>query len=292
VNRREFLWSGSAFLAAPSLGGEAASRGEAAPSAAIRDYESASGGRVGVHAEHVRSGVKLAWRAHERFVMCSTFKASLAACVLSRVDAGQEHLDSLVSYRASDMQDYAPVAQANLAKGVLSVGAMCKAAVELSDNTCANLLLSRIGGPGALTRFWRTLGDRTTRLDEPEPYLNRTPPGGVRNTTTPASMAFILRRLVLESALSETSRSTLTEWLIGCQTGGNRLRAGLPKEWRVGDKTGNNGNDAAGDIAVVWPNPDSPIIVCVYTRYGSPTSGQLESVFAAIGRTLGTRFSS
>ena len=41
--------------------------------------------------------------------------------------------------------------------------------------------------------------------------------------------------------------------MLGCQTGDNRLRAGLPKGWRIGDKTGNNGKDAAGDIAVAWP---------------------------------------
>ncbi len=28
------------------------------------------------------------------------------------------------------------------------------------------------------------------------------------------------------------------------------LRADLPKGWRVGDNTGDNGKDAAGDIAV------------------------------------------
>jgi beta-lactamase class A len=297
TRRHALLWTGGAFVGAPlsrALGTQtSASRSLSnadAESAAISEYERSSGGHIGLYAENIRTGQRLAWRADERFVMCSTFKASLAACVLSRVDRAQDDLNGLIHYGAADMQDWhAPVAQANLARGFLSTREMCKAAVEQSDNTCANLLLTRIGGPAALTAFWRNLGDRVTRLEDSEPLLNRTPPGGVRDTTTPAAMATTLRRLVLGRILSQASRNLLTEWLVGCQTGANRLRAGLPGSWVIGDKTGNNGKDAAGDIAVGWPRADVPIIMCVYTRGGSPSSAQLDSAFAGIGRFIGTR---
>ena len=245
-----------------------------------------------MHAENVRTGATIAWRADERFVMCSTFKASLAACVLGRVDHREDDLGALVSFGPDDIQDWhAPVAKANLTKGALAVGDLCRGAVEESDNTCANLLLARIGGPAALTAFWRRCGDRVTRLDEPEPFLNRTPPGGIRNTTTPAALAGTLGRLVLGRVLSRPSRAALTEWLVGCRTGADRLRAGLPTTWIVGDKTGNNGADAAGDIAVVWPRADAPIVICVYTRGGTPTAEQFKAVFAGIGRSVGEQLS-
>jgi beta-lactamase class A len=285
LNRRDFLWSGSAFLAA-------ASRAQAAPIAAISAYETSSGGHIGVYAENIRTGAKLSWRADERFVMCSTFKASLAACVLSRVDRGQDSLETLISYGATDIQDwYAPVAKANLPQGFLSVREMCRAAVEESDNTCANLLLSRVGGPSALTAFWRKNGDQVTRLDDPEPFLNRTPLGDARDTTTPVAMAQTLRRFVLGRVLSEPSRATFTEWLVGCRTGANRLRAGLPTTWVIGDKTGNNGNDAAGDIAVVWPKANFPIVICVYTRGGTPSAQQVDSAFSGLGRFVAAQLS-
>ena len=102
-------------------------------------------------------------------------------------------------------------------------------------------------------------------------------------------MASTLRRLVLERILSEASRSTFTQWLLGCQTGANRLRAGLPATWVIGDKTGNNGKDAAGDIAVAWPKNAVPIVICAYTRGGAPSSQQLDSAFAGIGRFVGMR---
>lgn len=258
---------------------------------ALEAYERDTGGRVGVYAENLATGARIAWRADERFVMCSTFKASLAALVLTRVDHGRDHLAEMILYGRRDIVDdwYAPVAKANLAKGALSVADMCQAAVEQSDNTCANLLLARVGGPAALTAFWRATGDGVTRLDHTEPVLNRSRPGDPHDTTTPAAMAGNLRRFVLGKALSPPSRARLTGWLLGCKTGDDRLRAGLPRAWRIGDKTGNNGRDAAGDIAVAWPRPDAPVLICVYVQGGSPTPARIALVFAEIGRMAATR---
>lgn len=250
-------------------------------------YEHATGGRVGVYARDLMSGRSLAWRADERFVMCSSFKASLVACVLRRVDRGQERLDRIITYGAEDFVGYAPVARDNLAKGGLSVVEMCKAAVEVSDNTCANKLLASIGGPRAMTAFWRGLGDDVTRLDHNEPELNRSKPGDPHDTTTPRAMAGTLQRLVLGDVLTAASRQRLTDWMIACQTGADRLRSGLPRAWRIGDKTGNNGADAAGDIAVAWPAPDRPILIATYVQGGTPTPRQIADVFAAVGRRVG-----
>jgi len=281
LNRRDFLWG------APALVAGAARGQDSSPAPVITQYEAASGGRIGFYARNIRTRQTMSWRSDERFVMCSTFKASLASLILHRVDQHQDDLEALIAYGPSDMQDwYAPVAKANLAKGVMTVQEMCAAAVQHSDNTCASLLLTRVGGPLALTAFWRRLGDVTTRLDDAEPLLNRTPLGGVRDTTTPRAMAEILQKLVLGDVLSAGSRRTLVAWLVGNTTGDNRLRAGLPTTWITGDKTGNNGKDAAGDIAVTWGTPTAPIIIAAYTRGGTPTAAQFEAVFRDIGRLV------
>ena len=285
IDRRTVLTAGPLALAAwPALA--------EAPQATMQALERRTGGRIGLYAHNLNTGAKLAWRADERFVMCSTFKASLAACVLARVDRGAEHLDRMVAYGAKDLFDYAPAAKANLAKGAMSVSDMCQAAVELSDNTCANLLLASVGGPRALTAFWRSTGDAVTRLDHNEPVLNRSPPGDPHDTTTPAAMAGNLNRFVLGKVLAPASRQRLTDWMLGCKTGDNRLRAGLPKTWKVGDKTGNNGKDAAGDIAVAWPGPGAPVLICAYTQGGAPSAATLDAVFAEIGRMAGQRLHS
>jgi beta-lactamase class A len=268
----------------------------AAPADAISGFftrhEQVTGGHFGFYAHQLQSGRSLAWRADQRFVMCSTFKMSLAACVLARVDQGREHLDRFVHFGPEDLQPYAPAARQNIAKGGMSVAAMCHAAVALSDNTCANVLLSGIGGPAALTRFWRETGDPLSRLDHNEPMLNRTPSGGVDDTTTPAAMAGNVRRFLLGDLLTPLSRQMLTGWMLDCQTGLDLLRAGLPG-WRVADKTGNNGNDALGDLAMAslpGSPPGQEIVICVYTRGGTTTTDSLRPVFADIGRLVARSF--
>jgi beta-lactamase class A len=281
LNRRTLLAAASSFAIWPVTAQEAPP--------ALATYERETGGRIGLYAENLATGARIAWRADERFVMCSTFKASLAAFELARVDRGEEHLEAMIPFGANDLQPYAPVARQHLAKGEMSVADMCEGAVELSDNTCANLLLARIDGPAALTAFWRSIGDTITRLDHNEPELNRSPPGDPHDTTTPSAMAGNLQRLVLGKVLSPQSRDRLTGWMLDCKTGGNRLRAGLPKQWKVGDKTGNNGKDASGDIAIAWPKPDVAILICAYTQGGSPSSAQLDTVFAEAGRMVAQR---
>ncbi|HUO20529.1 MAG TPA: serine hydrolase, partial [Steroidobacteraceae bacterium] len=166
LRRRTILLTLPTLIAWPALAREAPDE--------LLAYERDTGGRVGLYAENLATGRRISWRAHERFVMCSTFKASLAAMVLAHVDRGQEELLQTISYGPGDVPDwYAPVARKNLAKGVMSVVDMCAAAVEYSDNSCANLLLARVGGPAALTAFWRSIGDAVTRLDHNEPMLNR-----------------------------------------------------------------------------------------------------------------------
>src|ERR1700709_2206955 len=279
IDRRTFLVAASGLMISPALA-------EDAPPA-LAAYERDTGGRIGVYAENLSTGAKIAWRADKRFVMCSTFKASLAAFVLARGDNGEDRVDGMVAYGPKDIEEYAPVAKHNLPQGAMSVADMCEAMVELSDNTCANALLARVGGPAALTEFWRRAGDTVSRLDHNEPELNRSPPGDPHDTTTPAAMAGNLRRFLLGTVLTPSSRAQLTQWMVDCKTGNNRLRGGVPADWKIGDKTGNNGKDASGDIAIAWPTSGGPVLVTAYAQGGSPTPQQLEAVFKEIGAMVG-----
>jgi beta-lactamase class A len=279
ISRRAVLTAFPAFYASTALADEAASF--------LARKEHQTGGRIGLYARNVSTGRTMSWRADERFVMCSTFKMTLVACVLSRVDHGEEQLSRFIRYGEAQLSNYAPLARENLAHGGMTVEAMCQAAIEVSDNTCADLLLASVGGPAALTRFWRAEGDEVTRLDNTEPRLNFSPPGNPRDTTTPAAMARDLQRFLLGDALSPTSRGRLTGWMLNCQTGGALLRSGLPQGWKVADKTGNNGADALGDIAVAWTAPNRPVLICVYAQGGHPAPNLLPPVFAGVGRLVG-----
>ena len=197
--------------------------------------------------------------------MCSTFKFLAAAAVLKRVDEGKEKLDRFVRYDAKDILEYAPVTKAHLKDGGMTLGALCAAAIEQSDNTAGNLLLDAIGGPAGLTNFARSLVTMMTRLDRKEPELNSAIPGDERDTTTPAAMCSDMQRLLLSDVLSESSRHLLEDWLRRNETGALMIRAGVPKDWSVGDKTGRGANGATNDIAILRPPGRAPILVAIYS---------------------------
>jgi beta-lactamase class A len=150
--------------------------------------EARVGGRIGVAALDTGSGKRVEYRAEDRFPMCSTFKFLAAAAVLKSVDEKKDKLDRFVSYDATQILEYAPVTKAHLKDGGMTLGALCAAAIEQSDNTAGNLLLDAFGGPSRLTNFVRNLGDSVTRLDRKEPELNSAIPGDERDTTAPAAM--------------------------------------------------------------------------------------------------------
>jgi len=250
-------------------------------------YEKGCGGRLGVHIFCPETGAALTWRGNERFLMCSSFKASLVACVLARCDRDEDELTTRLPFLDSDFtaSAWAPVARKNRDAGSLSLAALCAGAVTASDNVCANMLLRHIGGPAALTHFWRESGDEITRLDAYEPELNRPSADAAANTTSPVAMARTLHRLVHGTLLHPNSAALLRSWMISCNTGTHRLRAGLPPHWISGDKTGNNGQDIAADIAFAAPDPGigKSLIIAVYTAGGTPDETRFRNVFHDLG---------
>ncbi|HEY2710815.1 MAG TPA: class A beta-lactamase [Caulobacteraceae bacterium] len=273
-----------AGAAASLCSGLAAARN---PFAAI---EAKVGGRLGVFALDTATGAKLAYRADERFPMCSTFKAMAVAALLKRVDAGKERLDRFVPFGQADLLSYAPVSKAHIAAGGMKLAELCAAAIEFSDNTAANLILKSIGGPAGWTKFVRSLGDGASRLDRNEPTLNTSIPGDPRDTTTPAAMAHDLSATLLGQALSPASRDQLKTWMLATQTGLARLRAGFPTAWQVGDKTGTGDHASTNDIAVAW-TPRGPIVVaCYLTGPEAATSAAREAAIADVGRVVAETF--
>jgi beta-lactamase class A len=279
IARRQFLQvSGLALasLAGGSVWAKGVGKAKDDLSARWAAIERGSGGRLGVMLLDTGSGRRTGYRQDERFPMCSTFKFLLAAAVLKQVDAGKFGLSARVPIALSDLLGNSPTTEQHVGTYGLNVAELCQATLIWSDNAAANLLYPLIGGPTALTAFLRTIGDPSTRSDRLEPMLNDFGPGELRDTTTPAAMAGNLQRILLGDVLSPASRRQLTDWLIDNRTGNARLRAGLPSDWKIGDKTGGNGEDTANDIAIVWPSGGrAPLLLASYLNGAKvDTAGQ------------------
>ena len=286
---RRSVLAASLFMAASAapLGRVfAQARQKAGPVEQLAVLERRHGGRLGVAVLDVDSGRRINHRGEERFPMCSTFKWLAAAHVLARVDRGEERLARRVVFGKADLVAYSPVTEQHIGAPGMTMAALCDAAITLSDNTAGNLLLASFGGPAGLTEFARSLGDTHTRLDRIEPELNEAIPGDPRDTTTPAMMLADMRTLLLGDALSAASRKQLGDWLVANRTGDERLRAGFPPGWRVGDKTGTSGNGIANDVAIAWPPGRGPLLVAAYYDGRDATSEQRNAVLADVGRIV------
>jgi len=258
--------------------------------AEFAEIERRVGGKLGVAAVDTGSGATLRFRDEERFPLCSTFKLVLVGAVLARVDAGKERLDRTIAFGEDALLEHAPTTRARVHEGAMSVEALCEAAILVSDNTAANLLLDTIGGPAGLTAYFRSLGDSVSRLDRNEPTLNTAIPGDPRDTTTPGAMVNTMKRLLVDDALSPTSRGQLVSWMEACGTGRERLRAGLPGGWRAGDKTGTGLHGATNDVAIAWPPGRPPVLLAVYALGADAPQERLNAALAEVATTAARHF--
>jgi len=250
-----------------------------------RAIEAAVGGRLGVAVLDTASGRTTGHRLEERFPMCSTFKWLVAAAVLQRVDAGRDDLQRQVRFDARALLSNSPVTEQHVGDG-LTVAELCEAAVTVSDNAAANLLLRTVGGPTGLTAYARALGDPATRLDRYEPMLNDAHPGDPRDTTTPRAMSIALRSALLGDALSPAGRAQLLAWMKATTTGKDRLRAGVPATWQVADKTGTGNHGSTNDVALLMPPDRAPLVVAAYLTGTVAPMVRRNGALAEVGRAV------
>lgn len=247
--------------------------------------EGESRGRLGVAVLDTQTGFHADLHGSDQFPMCSTFKFLAATAVLKRIERGQSGLDKLIKFEAKDVVANSPVTKEHVESG-MTLGDLCEAALTQSDNTAGNMLLREIDGPSGLTAFARSMGDRVTRLDRWEVELNEAVPGDARDTTTPVSMLNNLKQAVLGEQLSEQSRRKLTAWMLANKTGDTRLRAGLPHDWKVADKTGAGERGTTNDIGVFWPPEHKPVLLTVYLTGSQASAEERNTTIADVARTV------
>lgn len=288
MDRRSFLWTSGCVLASATTLAAAKETGfpqDENLRNAVTAAEKASGGRLGVAVLDTASGAQFAYRGDERFSMCSTFKLPLVAAVLYRADRHQIDLERRVTLSKNDIIGWSPFARANVGTDA-SILDLCQAAISVSDNGAANLLLPLVGGPAGLTKDLRAFGDAVTRSDRNEPTMASATPGDPRDTTSPRAMADLVRRIMFTDLLRSASRKQLEDWLLASETGLYRLRAGVPATWRIGHKTGTGPYGTANDVAVLYPPGRAPLIAACYLTQGAGDDAKRDAVLADVGRAI------
>ncbi|WP_434052726.1 MAG: class A beta-lactamase [Roseibium sp.] len=253
---------------------------------AVEDVETRLSARVGVAIMDTQTGKTWSNRGDERFPLNSTFKALLCAALLDAAEKGTADAKREVVVQESDIVSYSPVLEKHVGGKGFSIGELCEVTVTTSDNAAANLVMAELGGPEGVTAYLRRIGDDKTRIDRWEPDSNTGVPGDPRDTTTPWAAAETLRKLVLGDALEPQARVTLTSWLEGNKVGNSTLRAGIPKNWRIADKTGAGSNGSRNNIAVIWPENRDPVVIAIYITQTTAAFQTRNAAIAGIGAAL------
>ena len=250
----------------------------------LAGLERQAGGRLGVALIDSRGQTLMSHRAGERFAMCSTFKLLLGAMHAQTAGARQP-----IAVTRADLLPNSPYSERVVAgQDSMRVGFAAEHIITVSDNTAANLLLRRMGGPEAFTQRLRALGDMVTRLDRYEMDLNENRRGDPRDTTSPAAMAETSRRFVFGNLLHPAWRAQLRGWMVASRTGLARIRAGLPAGWQAGDKTGSCGT-AYNDVAFLVSPSGREYMLAVYLDRPTVPSARAEAVIADVGRLAAAR---
>ncbi len=216
--------------------------------------------RLGVYAIDTGTNKTITYRPDERFAYASTYKALAAGAVLQQYSMAQ--LDEVIHYSKDNLVSYSPITEQHIDTG-MSLKEICEAAIRYSDNTAGNLLFHKLGGPSGFEESLRQIGDHVTIANRFETELNEAIPGDLRYTSTPRALATSLKAFTLSDLLPAKKRVILTDWMKGNTTGDKLIRAGAPKGWEVGDKSGAGSYGTRNDIAIVWPPNREPIIIAI-----------------------------
>ena len=220
--RRLLAIATAAFLAGRSSGGEGSTPADGGPTtaaamSATTEVDPAAADFASLEDSYAaepwgstpstpRRATPSSTASDERFAFVLTDKVLSAAAVLQ--DSDPADLDEVIHYEQADIVGHSPISEAQVDTG-LTVLETIRAAIAVSDNTAANLLFERLGGPPGLEAALRAWGDDTTSVDRWEPELSEWAPGETRDTSTPRAMAENLEALTIGTV---RRRRTATSW--------------------------------------------------------------------------------
>ncbi len=251
--------------------------------------ENTFNGKLGIYAVNTENNMTFQNRANEYFPFQSTVKVVIVADILKKSMTDSHLLQEKIYYPHQKLYYWSPITEKHVAEGI-TVEELCKAAIMYSDNTAANLLIAKLGGPQAVTDFAHAIGNKIFQLNHIETLLNSV--GGVQDdSSTPKEMALTLQKLTLGSVLAAPQRNLLVTWMKGNTTGDKRIRAGVPKGWIVADKTGSGDYGVTNDIAVIWPAHCAPLVITIYYVSGKQDAPKQEAALASAARLIIATFS-
>lgn len=263
--------------------------------------------------------------ATARFPLQSVSKAIMAAAALSELDAGRLRLNEPITITDLDLSppfsliDQAWPTPPTGHAMTLPVADLLALAVQNSDNTAADNLMKRVGGPGAVNAWLRAKDITDISIDRYEldiapelagmnPFqpawkdlnvwtaMRDQVPAAAREAATvrylhdprdtatlPATLDFLVK-LVIGQLLSPTSTRLLLR-LMATSAGDNRIKAGLPPGAVVAHKTGSAATDvgltpATNDMGIVTLADGRRVAIAGFLAGSTATAPERDRIIA------------
>jgi len=257
--------------------------------------------------------------------MQSVFKAPLAAAVFDAAEHGLVDLDATVTLTRSDLScSYSPVADNFPKRTDYTIRQLVEAAVEQSDNSAADYLMKKIGGPTVVTRFLRQHGIDHIRVDRYEHEIQPASVGlpkfhgqwigsealdeakakiplaqqkkgfatylaDARDKLTARGGAEFMRKLTAGKLLNKDSSNELLAILKAAVTGKGRIHAGLPSNAILAHKTGTGATVdgvccASNDVGIVFLPDGTQFEIAVLLSGSALTPADQDKIMAAAAK--------
>ncbi|MGZ7149224.1 class A beta-lactamase [Bacillus sp. BC08] len=239
--------------------------------------------KLGIYALDTGTNQTVTYRSDERFAYASTHKALAVGALLQKKSI--EDLDQKIKYTSQDLVNYNPITEKYVDTG-MTLKELADASIRYSDNTAQNLILKQLGGPSEFKKSLRVIGDTVTNPVRFEPELNEVQPGDTRDTSTPKALATSLQTYALGDILSMEKRNFLIDLMKRNTTGDNLIRAGVPEEWEVADKTGSGSYGTRNDIAIIWPPNKKPIVLAVLSNHANEDAKYDDKLIADVTKIV------
>ena len=252
-------------------------------------------GRVGVGAVLVETGQTVYLDRKGQYPMQSVYKLPIAMAVLRMIDEGKVQIDQEVNITPDDFVRqgfHSPIRNVNPQGTVMNVYGIMRYSISESDGTASDVLLDLAGGTDAVMNYLKSIGITEVIVADSEKSISKDWETQYRNWATPEASIELLRRIYERRAnLSEQMTNLLMDFMTNSDTGGRRIKRGLPEGASIAHKTGTGGTEkgitgATNDIGIITLPNGKHLLIAIYISDSSESGFARQQLFGDVARAI------
>lgn len=205
-----------------------------------------------------RARIGVAWTEGDKLLtvndspdypMMSVFKLHVAVAVLRKMAREGTSPDMVLHIGASRMQKdtYSPLLRLHPdADFDISIRELLRYSVAESDNNACDILIDYAGGVDVVSREMRSVGVSDFRITETEATMHADTSRCRNNTSSPSSVARLLRDIFEGDILTGGYARLMQQTLLMTTTGADKIKAGLSPDMTLAHKTGSSDRSPEG----------------------------------------------